>query len=91
MKDAKPNDTFFLETDGQEEECRVITSIYAEDRKKYYLIYESKNNPEEIYVSSFLPNDDEGNLQEVTDEMELEEIAKFLEEYEMEDTHESNQ
>ena len=84
MKDAKPNDTFFLETNGNEQECRVITSIYAEDRKKYYLVYEDATDPVDIYVSSFDPDDEEGTLEEVTDETELKELAKFLEEYEME-------
>ncbi len=85
MKDVKPNETFTLETEEGEQTCRVITSMYAEDRKKYYLIYEYVPENGDIYVSSFDPDDEEGNLMNVTDEKELESIAKFLKEFEVED------
>ena len=50
-------------------------------RKKYYVIYEAENNEDEIYVSSYNPTDEDGELLDVTDEEELAEIRKFLEEY----------
>ena len=33
-------DTFFLDTTEGSIECRVITNLYSEKRKKHYLVYE---------------------------------------------------
>ena len=55
--------------------------MFSEERKKYYVIYEAENNEDEIYVSSYNPTDEDGELLDVTDEEELAEIRKFLEEY----------
>ena len=82
MKDVKPNETFTLETEEGEQLCKVITTMYAEDRKKYYLVYEYVPENGDIYVSYFDPDDEEGNLIEVTNEKELQEIAKFLSDFE---------
>ncbi len=81
MNELKPNDLFVVESSDGAKECKLITSMYSEERKKYYVIYAPVDNDEEIYVSSFLPNDDKGNLEAVEDEKELAEIAQFLEEY----------
>ncbi len=88
MKDVKPNETFTLESDGEEHTCRVITSLYAEDRKVYYLVYEYVPANDEIYVSSFDPDDETGELRDVTDEVELREIANYLKEYGVEEDDE---
>ena len=77
------DETFFLDTSDGSHECQVITSIYSETRNKYYLIYEYVDqDTEDIFVSSYDPNDEEALLKDITDEKELEEIASFLEEYE---------
>lgn len=76
-------ETFFLDTESGSKECQVITSIYSETRKKYYLIYEYvEEESEEVFVSSYEPNDESGTLNDVTDERELAEIADFLKDYE---------
>jgi len=78
-------ETFFLDTEEGSKECKIITSMYSETRKKYYLIYEYvENKEEEIFVSSYEPNEEDGTLNDITDEKELEEITKFLEEFEAE-------
>ncbi len=75
-------DKFFLDTEGKSIECQIITSLYDEKRKKHYIIYEYVNSPtDEVFVSSFDPEDKEGLLHDIIDEEELEEIKKFLEEY----------
>ncbi len=78
-------ETFFLDAEEGSKECKIITSMYSETRKKYYLIYEYvENKEEEIFVSSYEPNEEDGTLNDITDEKELEEITKFLEEFEAE-------
>ncbi len=74
-------ETFYLDEDGQSILCHIITTMFSEKRKKYYVIYEAENNTDEIYVSSYNPTDEDGELLDVTDEKELAEIQKFLEEY----------
>lgn len=78
MKD----ETFFLDTDDGSKECTVITTMYSESRKKYYVIYEyTDNENEDVFVSSYEPTDENGVLQDITDELELKEIESFLNEY----------
>ncbi len=79
------DETFFLDTEDDSKECRVITTLYSEERKKYYIIYEYVEENEEIYVSSYDPNDVSLELHDITDERELESIAKFLDDYEDEE------
>ncbi len=76
------NDTFILDTENGSEQCHIITTMYSEERKKYYVIYEAENNTEDIYVSSYDPTKKEGILEDITDEQELKEIKEFLEQYE---------
>ncbi len=75
-------DTFYLDEDGQSILCHIITTMFSENRKKYYVIYETDENSDEIYVSSYDPTDKDGELFDITDEKELEEIKKFLDDYE---------
>ena len=35
-------DTFYLETDEGTVECAVITTLFDEERKKNYVVYERK-------------------------------------------------
>ncbi|MBR1679406.1 MAG: DUF1292 domain-containing protein [Bacilli bacterium] len=88
---------FYLDTDEGSEECKIITSLYSEKRKKHYLIYQPvEKKTEEIYVSIYDPDSDEEDYEliDVVDEDELEEVASLLEEfydevndYEKEDGH----
>lgn len=75
-------DTFYLDEDGKSILCHIITTMFSENRKKYYVIYETDENSDEIYVSSYDPTDKDGELLDITDEKELEEIKKFLDDYE---------
>ena len=75
------NETFILDTDTGSEECRIITTMFSETRKKYYVIYEYVESPSDIFVSSYDPTDEEGILEDVAAEDELKEITEFLEEY----------
>lgn len=73
----KKEETFFLDTEDGSEECRIITSIFSESRNKYYLVYEYVRPSEELFVSSYNPNDESGTLEDVNEE-ELEEVSKYL-------------
>lgn len=75
-------DTFYLDEDGKSILCHIITTMFSENRKKYYVIYETDENSDEIYASSYDPTDKDGELLDITDEKELEEIKKFLDDYE---------
>ena len=75
---------FFLDTEEGSEECKIITSLYSEKRKKHYLIYQPvEKKTEDIFVSEYNPDSDEEeyNLIEVVDEEELDEVAQLLEEF----------
>ena len=75
-------ENFFLDTEEGTQECKIITSLYSETRKKHYLIYqpiEAVND--DIYVSAYDPDseEDEYELEDVKDEEEIEEVASLLE------------
>ncbi len=74
-------DTFYLDEDGKTITCHIITTMFSEIRKKHYVIYETDENNDEIYVSSFDPTGEEGELFDIVDEEELNEIKNFLEDY----------
>jgi len=75
------NDTFFIDTEEESVLCRVITTMYQEKRKKYYVIYEYVDSNEEVYVSSYDPNGEDDLLKDIEDEEELKEIISFFEEF----------
>ena len=71
-------DTFFLDTDNGSIECRVITNLFSEKTKKHYLVYEYVNSDDNLYVSSYDPDDESNTLNDV-DEDELKEVIKLFE------------
>ena len=75
---------FFLDTEDGSIECKIITSLYSEKRKKHYLIYQPEEQTnDDIFVSSYDPDidDEEYDLNDVNDEEEIEEVARLLEEF----------
>ena len=75
-------ETFTINENGKELTCTILTNIYSETRDKYYVVYEVEDDDDNIYVSSYDPLDETGSLEDVTDEEELEELKKTLEEME---------
>lgn len=75
-------ETFTINENGKELTCTILTNIYSESRDKYYVVYEVEDDDDNIYVSSYDPLDETGSLEDVTDEAELEELKKTLEEME---------
>ena len=75
-------ETFTINENGKELTCTILTNIYSESRDKYYVVYEVEDDDDNIYVSSYDPLDETGSLEDVTDEEELEELKKTLEEME---------
>jgi len=73
-------ETFFLDTEEGSKECKIITSMYSETRKKYYLIYEYvENKEEEIFVSSYEPNEEDGTLNDITDDAYINQLKGYKE------------
>ena len=75
---------FILDTDEGSFECRILTSLYHEGRKKHYLVYEYVDNSnDDIYVSEYDPDSEEDDyiLNDVSDPQELEEVSKLVEEF----------
>lgn len=75
-------ETFTINENNKELTCTILTNIYSETRDKYYVVYEVEDDADNIYVSSYDPLDETGTLEDVTDEEELEELKKTLEEME---------
>lgn len=69
---------FYLDTENGSVKCHIITEVYDEETKKYYLIYEAEDDLDNCYVSSIVP----GNLQELNDvtSEELERIKELINE-----------
>lgn len=73
-------DTFFLDTNEGSIECRVIANLYSEKRKKYYLVYEYVNKEsEDLFVSSYEPEDETNTLNDINDPAELKEVTELFE------------
>ena len=75
---------FILDTDEGSFECRILTSLYQEKKKKHYLVYEYVDNSnDDIYVSEYDPDSEEDDyiLNDVSDPQELEEVSKLFEEF----------
>lgn len=75
-------ETFTINENGKELNCTVLTYIYSDTRDKYYVVYEVEDDQDNNYVSSYDPLSGISSLEDVTDEEELEEIKKTLEEME---------
>ena len=73
------NNTFFLDTDEGSIECKIITSLYSEKYKQFYLVYEETDKIDgDVFVSKYDPKDEENNLFDVS-EKELKEVMTLLE------------
>ena len=77
-------ETFYLDEDGQSILCHIITTMFSEKRKKYYVIYEAENNADEIYVSSYNPLGSVVTLESITDTKELDMINDVLQQIDRE-------
>lgn len=71
-------DTFFLDTDNGSVECRVITNLYSDKTKKHYLVYEYVKSDDNLYVSSYDPDDESNTLNDVSED-ELDEVMNLFE------------
>lgn len=76
-------ETFLLETEEGTLNCEVILRFYLEEYQKNYLVYTDhsmdESGEENVFVSSYIPNDEEGTLTDIIDENELERIMTELE------------
>lgn len=70
------NKMFIVDKDGTEIEVEILFTFENEEYGKQYVLYVNPNgNPEDVFVSSY---DDEGNLNVVEDEEELEMVEEVL-------------
>ncbi len=74
---------FTLETEDKILTCEVILRLYVEKYKKNYLVYTDgsidKEGEENVFISSYLPNDEKGELKDITDENELKYVSDYIE------------
>ena len=73
-----------MEKNGQEISCDILFAFDSEDTNKAYVGYTDhtigKNGRKNIYVSSYDPLFGIGNLENITDEKELEMVRDVLKE-----------
>lgn len=77
-------ETFTLETEEGIITCEIIDNLYVEEYQKNYLIYtdhsKDENGELNIFISSFDPNNETYELEDIKDERELEKISNMIEE-----------
>lgn len=79
-------ETFILETENGCISCEVILRFYFEKYQKNYIVYteHSKNEDQEenIFVSSYQPDDESHTLEDIKNPEELQDIVTQLEKWE---------
>ena len=77
-------ETFTLETEEGTITCEIIDNLYVQEYQKNYLIYTDNSKDEtgelNIFISSFDPNSENYELEDIKDEKELEKISNIIEE-----------
>ena len=76
------DETFEIERDGEKVECRVLFTFDCNDNLKSYVGYTdgstTADGRKNIYISSYSMLNDKLELEDVTDERELEMISDVL-------------
>ncbi|MFV0423976.1 MAG: DUF1292 domain-containing protein [Bacilli bacterium] len=70
--------------DGSEKEFNILFSFSLEEFGKDYVAYFAEGE-EELYVSSYVPEDEGGKLDNITDENEWDRIEEVIEAFLLED------
>jgi len=79
------NETFILETNNQTIECNVLLKFKDEEYKKNYLVYTDNTEDQEgnlnLFIGSYEPETNCFEINDITDQKELETIATKIEKY----------
>lgn len=74
---------FMLDTENGQIECEVLMTLKLEEYQKNYLVYTDNTKDEEqqlnIFISSFEPEKENGELNDITDQQELETVSNYIE------------
>lgn len=74
---------FMLDTENGQIECEVLMTLKLEEYQKNYLVYTDNAKDEEqqlnIFISSFEPEKENGELNDITDQQELETVSNYIE------------
>ena len=85
------NEKIKLEKNGKTVECDILFTFDSEDTMKSYIGYTdhsiAKNGRKNIYVSSYNPLSPKMELENITDEKELEMIQDVLVQFDQEDSY----
>lgn len=81
-------ETFTLETEEKIINCEVVLRFFSETYQKHYLVYTDHSIDEEgdenLFISSYNPNDNTYMLEDITDREELEKVIEQMESLESE-------
>ncbi len=76
-------ETFTLETEKETINCEVILRFFSKTYQKHYLVYTDHSIDEEgdenLFISSYNPNDNTFMLEDITDQEELEKAIEQME------------
>ncbi|MCI8467656.1 MAG: DUF1292 domain-containing protein [Bacilli bacterium] len=77
-------DIFILETENGPITCEIIENLYINEYQKNYVIYtdhtKDENNELNLYISSYDPQSEKHELEDIKDSEELEKVANIIDE-----------
>ena len=73
---------FILETENEIINCETLFKFYNEEYQKHYIVYTDgsidENGETNVFISSYNPEDPKLELQDITNEQELEIISNMV-------------
>ena len=77
-------DIFILETENGPITCEIIENLYIIEYQKNYVVYtdhtKDENNELNLYISSYDPQSEKHELEDIKDSEELEKVANIIDE-----------
>ena len=77
-------DKFILETENGPITCEIIENLYINEYQKNYVVYtdhtKDENNELNLYISSYDPQSEKHELEDIKDSEELEKVANIIDE-----------
>ena len=77
-------DIFIVETENGPITCEIIENLYINEYQKNYVIYtdhtKDENNELNLYISSYDPQSEKHELEDIKDSEELEKVANIIDE-----------
>ena len=77
-------DIFILEKENGPITCEIIENLYINEYQKNYVVYtdhtKDENNELNLYISSYDPQSEKHELEDIKDSEELEKVANIIDE-----------